>query len=396
MVNAAPSNSEAPTARSFAQICEEPFRIFFPAGALLGLAGVSLWILFYLGAGIPYPSVAHARLMIEGFMASFMFGFLGTAGPRLTSAPPFSFAELASIFTLDLLAAGLHAGEAHRSGDICFAACLLMFVWTLARRFRQRKDCPPPNFVLVALGLVSGMVGSVIVAATEAAQYSHAYQFGNALLSQGFVLLPILGVGPFFIGRLLDLSGPDLPESRTFPPGWMRQAVFAALIGGAIIASFAFESFDLARTGGWIRASAIALYLGARLPWRGRTFLADYLRAAVVSILCGFTLIAFFPSYRVGLLHIVFVTGFNLLIFTVATRVVFGHSGNLDRLKVRMWFFIAASALLFVAMASRVTADLSPRSRVLHLVAAAVCWVAASLTWMSRVIPKVVLRDPGD
>ena len=30
----------------------------------------------------------------------------------------------------------------------------------LAKRFRQRKDSPPPNFVLEALGLVSGVVGA--------------------------------------------------------------------------------------------------------------------------------------------------------------------------------------------------------------------------------------------
>jgi uncharacterized protein involved in response to NO len=76
--------------RTFAQICQEPFRIFFPAGVVLGFAGVSLWVLYYLGAHIPYPNVAHARLMIEGMMASFIFGFLGTAGPRLTSTPYFS------------------------------------------------------------------------------------------------------------------------------------------------------------------------------------------------------------------------------------------------------------------------------------------------------------------
>ena len=106
--------------RSWAIVCEEPFRIFFPAGVLLGLIGVSLWPLFYSGIGIAYPNIAHARLMIEGFMASFIFGFLATAGPRLTSAPRFSLSELVAIFTLvlendpaysgDKLQAGLHFG----------------------------------------------------------------------------------------------------------------------------------------------------------------------------------------------------------------------------------------------------------------------------------------------
>ena len=111
--------------RSIGLFCAEPFRIFFPVGIMLGMAGVLLWPLFYLGAGIEYPSVAHARIMIEGFMASFIFGFLGTAGPRLTSTRPFALPETAAIFTLDLLAAGLHLGGAHRAGDICFLGCLL-------------------------------------------------------------------------------------------------------------------------------------------------------------------------------------------------------------------------------------------------------------------------------
>ena len=165
-------------------VCQEPFRIFFPVGALLGVVGVSLWPLFYSGATIAYPNIAHARLMIEGLMGSFIFGFLGTAGPRLTGAPHFSAAEVAAIFTLDLFAAGFHVGGANRIGDICFLVCLVVFGVALAKRFLQRKDSPPPNFVLVGLGLLSAIVGTALIAIAEAAQYSRNYQFGSALLNQ--------------------------------------------------------------------------------------------------------------------------------------------------------------------------------------------------------------------
>jgi len=374
-------------------LAAEPFRIFFPTGALLGAVGVSLWILYYLGVGIPYPNVAHARLMIEGFMASFIFGFLGTAGPRLTSTLPFSPAELLTLFTLDLLAAGAHLGGAHRAGDICFLLCLVVFIRTLAKRFRQRQDSPPPNFVLVALGLVSGVVGAGLVAYGETAQYSLAYQFGSALLNECFVLLPILGVAPFFIGKLLDLPSANLPESRAFPPAWRREAAFAALIGGLTIASFAIDIFDWPRIGGWLRVIALALYTGGRVPFRGRSFLANYLRVGIVTALFGFAVMALWPVYRVAGLHIVFITGFNLIAFTVAIRVVFGHSGNLELLAKRLWFFIAAGALLYLAMLSRFTADLAPAVRVLHLVAGAICWLVAALVWMMKVLPKVAISE---
>jgi len=346
-----------------------------------------------MGAGVAYPNVAHARLMIEGMMASFIFGFLGTAGPRLTSASHFSLPEVAILFTLDLFAAGAHTSGAHRFGDICFALCLVLFARILLKRFRQRKDNPPPNFVLVAFGILSGMVGAALVAWSEEAQYTRSYQFGSALLNECFVLLPVLGVAPFFIGRLLDLPSSDLPESRAFPPEWKRQAAFNLLIGIAIVASFFLESFGPSRPAGWLRVAAIAVYLTLRMPWRGRTFLADYLRAALLFILAGFIMIAVWPNYRVGNLHAIFITGFNLIVFAVATRVVLGHSGNLDRLKTRLWFFITTSALLFLSMASRVTADLAPRARIIHLQAAAICWLVAALIWIIKVLPKVTISE---
>jgi uncharacterized protein involved in response to NO len=376
--------------------CEEPFRIFFPIGILLGVVGVSLWLLFYLGAGIPYPNVAHARLMIEGFMASFIFGFLGTAGPRITSAPHFSLFEVGTIFTLDLLAAGLHTGGAYRFGDICFLACLLFFASALVKRFRQRKDSPPPNFVLVALGLVSGIAGAALVAYAESAQYSRAYQFGSALLNECFVLLSVLGVAPFFIARLLDLPMPELPESRAFPPRWGRQAAFAAFLGIAIIVSFWIDVLNLPRTGGWIRVAAITLYVAMRFPFHGRSFLADCLRASLLSIVVGFIIVALLPIYRIAALHIVFITGFNFVAFTVAIRVVFGHSGNLPRLQKPLWFFIATIVLLFLAMISRFAADFAPQMRIAHLLGAAICWLIAALIWIVGLIPKVTVAESED
>src|SRR5476649_520235 len=101
--------------RSIQLFCEEPFRLFFPVGLMLGIVGVSLWLLYYAGIIATYPATAHARLMIEGFMASFIIGFLGTAGPRITSTRHFSRGELTALFTLDLLAAGLHRSEEHTS-----------------------------------------------------------------------------------------------------------------------------------------------------------------------------------------------------------------------------------------------------------------------------------------
>src|ERR1043166_2437352 len=131
-------------------------------------------------------------------MGSFVIGFLGTAGPRMTSTSPFSRREVLTLFTFDLLAAGLHFGESHRAGDVLFVFLVSFFIFTIGRRFVTRQDSPPPNFVLVALGLLNGLFGAIMVALSEDALYSVTYRIGAAFLEQGFVLFPILGVAPFF------------------------------------------------------------------------------------------------------------------------------------------------------------------------------------------------------
>src|SRR5262249_60238496 len=139
----------------------------------------------------------------------------------IPSNAPFARREVASSFRLALLAAGFRFGGGHGTGDMLFAICIAFFIFTIGRRFVRRQDSPPPSFVLVALGLLNGFFGAVLVALSENAVYSVTYRIGAALLEQGFVLLPILGVAPFFMRRLLGMPLPDDPaESPRLPAGW--------------------------------------------------------------------------------------------------------------------------------------------------------------------------------
>jgi len=184
-----------------------------------------------------------------------------------------------------------------------------------------------------------------------------------------------------------------LPESRSFPPKWRRQAAFAGFIGLTIVMSFVLDMQNLPRFGGWLRVAAITLYLAMRLPLRGRAFLAVCLRLGMAAIVTGFIVIAVMPVYRIGSLHIVFIAGFNFVVFTVATRVIFGHSGNLARVRTRMPFFVSMSVLLLFAVVSRFIADLAPAARTVHLVGAAICWLIAALIWMLKVMPRIRLTE---
>ncbi len=371
--------------------CREPFRIFFPIGLLLGALGVSLWILYYAGISALYPGVSHARLMIEGFIASFVIGFLGTAGPRLLEAPHFSRAELLILLTLDLLAAGLHLGGTNRAGDVAFGLCLAFFLFVLGRRFVQRRESPPPNFALAGLSLVNALAGAVLLAVFENEAYSVTYRMGAAFLQEGFPLLAILGVAPFMLPLLLNFS--TMEELRAPSSSWIGNAALALIVGLTIDATFALAAFGLTSLSAWLRIAAIVVYLVAQMPRTGRSFLGNCLRAGLAAILLGFVTQALWPQLRVAALHIIFLTGFAFVILTVATRVILGHSGNAHLFTRRLPFHIVVAALLATAMLSRFTADLAPRARALHLIAAAVLWLTAILVWAIKLVPKLTVVE---
>ena len=372
----------------------EPFRIFFPAGLLLGMIGVALWPAYYAGWISVYPSISHARLMIEGFMGSFIIGFLGTAGPRITSTPPFSRTAVLSLLTLIVLAAGLHFGGANRAGDFLFAVAIAIFMFQIGKRFVRRKDSPPPNFALVGLGLLNGLIGAILLGLFENQLYAKPYQLGATLLEQGFVLLPILGIAPFLLPKLLNIALPDGPESHAFPPGWKRRAVLAATTGLIVDLTFVADAFRLTFFGPWLRLGVILIYLIVMMPMGTRSFLANCMRVGIAAIVIGIGCEALWPLYRVGALHVIFISGFGFIAMTVGIRVVFGHSGNAHLFKKRLPFFIAAGTLIFLAAFSRYVADIVTPARTIHLLAAAICWLIAALVWAIKVLPKVVIVEP--
>src|SRR5207244_12233135 len=62
----------------------DPFRLFFPLGIVLGVAGVSIWPAYWLGLTPGFSGRAHAFVQADGFLYAFVAGFLLTAIPRFT------------------------------------------------------------------------------------------------------------------------------------------------------------------------------------------------------------------------------------------------------------------------------------------------------------------------
>jgi uncharacterized protein involved in response to NO len=375
----------------------EPFRIFFPLGLLLGAIGVALWPLYVWHAIEFYPANTHVRLMVEGMMGSFIIGFLGTAGPRLLEARPLSAVETSMLFALQILSAFLHLVQNQTGGDILFLTLLLFFVGAMATRARTGRDLPPPNFVLVLFGLLNAIVGIFLITASKSITNGlFLNQLGGLMLNEGFVLFPILGVGAFFFPKLLGGAKPEPADLQIATVLWRKRAAIAALTGMVIWSSFVLEALAWVRTAAVVRGLTTLIYFVTQghLLERpsGPPFLAQCFRFGALLLVVGLFLPVVLPAYRLANLHLTFIGGFSIILFTVSTRVILGHSGQRHLFQRRLRFLITSLALLTLAMLARVSADFILPERNSHLVYAALIWLTAAMVWAWALAPKLLIN----
>jgi len=380
---------------SLKDAASEPYRFFFPQGLMAGLFGVALWPMYFLHATESYPGVVHVRIMAYGFFGGFIFGFLGTAMPRMLSAKPFGVRETFSLLVLHATMVVVYASGKIAWGDSILLLLLAFFGSCVVRRAADRKDTPPPGFVLVGMAflcVISGAILAIVQNYREIAPFWINLQ--RLLSSQGFVLLPILGIGPFILPRFFGMeSSHDFPESLAPGLVWKRKAFLALTVGLVVVGSFFIEAWAFYRIAYGVRFLATLIYLFLEFPlhrapkWTNTFGFA--LRIAFLLLIAGFFAVMLFPQFRVALLHLTLVGGFAVVTFVVATRVVFGHSGNLEKLKQRNSWFVVALSLMLFAMATRVSGDLWPKIMVSHYIYGALFWAIGVLLWSWRVLPKL-------
>jgi uncharacterized protein involved in response to NO len=110
-------------------------------------------------------------------------------------------------------------------------------------------------------------------------------------------------------------------------------------------------------------------------------------------LVAGLLLPAALPGYRLANLHLTFIGGFSIILFTVSTRVIIGHAGQSDLFRKRLRFLVATITLLLIAMIARVSADFIPPARNSHLVYAALIWLVAAMVWFVALGPKLSLTE---
>jgi uncharacterized protein involved in response to NO len=379
-------------------LAREPFRLFFPLATLAGITGVLLWPLYLFGLMPTYPGQIHARIMAHGLFAGFIFGFLGTAMPRMLGAHALRPIEVFPIALAYLATIAAYSTGSIRLGSALFVTTLFIFAAIMSPRTGKRKDLPPPGFILVAMSLFSGGAGGILAALDLAETFPTVSALERLFTYQGFVLLPILGIGPFILPRFFGLqSAHDLPESLLPTRAWLRKAGLAALAGTLIFASFFIEANGSIRFAYALRFVVTGGYMLLEMPLKagpdGTNVFGAAIRISLIGIVSGFLAVALFPAYRVGLLHLTLVGGFAVITFVVATRVLFGHSGNLADLKYRNRWFLLAVALMLFGMATRISGDFWPKIMASHYNYGALLWISGVAVWGVKALPKVLIQD---
>ncbi len=374
----------------------EPYRLFFLSGILFSIAGVLMWPMLYGGMLPFYPGASHARVMVQAFCGAFVIGFLGTAGPRILSAPRLKPWELLPLFGLHLANGICHLRGMTYAGDVFFLLLLGGFATAMAVRLVWfRKDLPPPPMLLAGTGIACGLAGTLLWLNPEWMTTMAMHRLAGLLLYQGFLLAPVMGVGIFLFPRLLggEFGEPE-PGAAT-----RRSLVHMAIAALALLASFAIEAWWDPSVGIALRVAAFVFALG-HVRWiraRGAPpagTLANAMRLWSLPLAVGgLAAAAFFYPKHIAFEHLLFASGFGLLCLIAGSRVLFGHSGSLARFTARSWMARIIVFLAVLAALTRLSADFLPRVTISHYGYAAYSWAAAAGLWVLWHAGRFFRRD---
>ncbi len=381
----------------------EPYRLFFPLGAVLGGIGVSQWLLIALGIQTAYSGRVHALIQIQSFLMAFACGFLMTMVPRRTQSAPATPAELV------LVSIGLIAATVGSLGGWWLLAegGFLLTLCTLAqfaiRRFRSSAGgrTPPDAFVLIPLGLLQGVLGAVLVAGSGRLVGDAWTAVGLGFIQEGMFLCLALGIGHLVVPLL---SGYEVPADGNAASGGLRRlyAVSGLVILGSfplqVVLTRQYDALVAFRVGYGLRA-AVALYhllfgfRAYRLP-RTPGLHRWMVWSSFWMLPLSLGLVVLMPAYKVGLLHVLFVGGFSLMTFGVGCHVILSHGDFTDLVSGRPWQVAAIGLLSLLAMLTRVSAEFLATYE-LHRTIAAATWLIALGVWIGFLVPKVVRPPPN-
>ncbi len=362
----------------------EPYRLLFPIGILLTWCGVLPWLTNAVWGVPAWPAIFHSIAQVEGFLASFVVGFLFTMIPRRTGTAPPSAWELAlgaSMPVAITVAVWWHAVALSQLAWLVLLGTLLQFLVRRARR-RDAARRPPDAFVWIPMGLGMALFGTLLLGLYGPLHLDGAWHvLGQGLLVEGLMLSLVVGVGSMLIPLLTRQgSSTDGDPER---PGPRR----LHLVAGALLAvSFAIQAFVDSAFGHGMRAVVVALVLTTSAGIL-RTPTAPGLHRRLVwlaawAIPTGYALAALLPATPQIGRHVVFLGGFAWMTLAVGLHVTLAHGGRQDLVHRSPWPVRIMVALLALALVARGLVHADPLRMRWWIGIAAGCYLAATLAWV--------------
>jgi uncharacterized protein involved in response to NO len=375
---------------------QNPFRLFFPLGILFGVLGVGHWALWSVGVKIPNIALVHAALQTQGFLVSFVVGFLMTAFPRFTGTWPANKTEITvmSAASLSFLVAILRHNWL--AGQIFFLALILGLIIFAARRVPHRNKDLPPSFLLMGFGFLHALLGSSFMLASRFGVSNFAiFSIGRQMVQVGFLLCMVLGVtgklAPFLLGYTDDPQR-DTQQRPGFGSG-ATALVLHGLTGAGLLASFFVDNLN-PKVGAALRAVLVTVHMlaFARIgrPLKKKTTLMFFFHVSTWMVPLGLWVGLFWPSFRIAALHIVFIGGFSLMIFSFGMLIVLSHSAKAALINSRLIPMRAIGGLVLSALVLRFLAEVVPSEYMFMIHLSSGLWIIAALVWGAYTTPKIL------
>jgi uncharacterized protein involved in response to NO len=144
-----------------------------------------------------------------------------------------------------------------------------------------------------------------------------------------------------------------------------------------------------------LRAIVAAGYLLIEVTWKTQQTgsLTTGLFWALILGWLGIVLAPFHYVQHVSIEHLLYIGGFGMLMLVVGSRVLFGHSGDLEGFFVKSKWVRFLVFLGVLAATTRATPAWMPSTTVSHHIYAAITWALLALFWLLWHRRRFVKRD---
>lgn len=362
-----------------------PYQLFFPLGLLNALLAVGVWFIQNMDWFESPALLIHSKLIVGGFLWSFVVGFLMTAVPRMTGA---GSANRLEYFLASALLIGQTAFSWQLDARFFYANQMLLVLFLIVyggRRVLKTTKPVPVFFSHVGIAMVLALLGSYFHFVGNSLMGIHLYHVGTTLLL-------VLGIGTRFFSFLSGL--PSAFENAT--SFWPRLMFHSSGISMGILLFCAGRGVNASYLGLTI-LSMIYLFAIWKIqrPSNRPSALKYGVRIVAVMIPASFFLAWLQPLMFVTWFHLLFIGCFGMITFAVATRVTLAHGSysiDLEMKSPTLWFLVT---FIVLGIISRVLYGYSEglwRISFLHL--AATFWIFAVISWCWTFLPRIFKPGP--